>query len=111
MTKLFQNIISPDDNSFILVKNKLKNWKYPFDFENEILFLDDLIIYKIPFPLIRFGNGENSIINEENLLAKIDKWHWNFTNKIFQGSIIESSSIFMNNNNFTHERIRLRSLN
>lgn len=67
MTKLFQNIISPNDNSFILVKNKLK---YPFDFENEILFLDDLIIYKIPFPLIRFGNGENSIINEENLLAK-----------------------------------------
>jgi hypothetical protein len=73
--------------------------------------LDDLIIYKIPFPLIRFGNGENSIINEENLLAKIDKWHWNFTNKIFQGSIIESSSICMNNNNFAHERIGLRSLN
>ena len=100
ITKLIQNIISPDESVCIHVKNKLKNRTQPFDFENELFFFADLISCKIPFSFIRFGDGENSIMNGNNLSAKIDNWYWNSSNKRFQDSLIESSSICMSHNNF-----------
>ena len=56
LTELIQNIISPDENVYILVKNKLKNRMQPFDFENELIFFANLISYKVPFSFIRFGD-------------------------------------------------------
>ena len=100
LTELIQNINSPDENVCIIVKNKLKNRIQPFDFENELIFFANLISCKIPFSFIRFGDGENSIMNGKNLIAKKDKWYWNSNNKLFQDSLIESSSICMNQNNF-----------
>lgn len=100
LTKLIQNIIIPDDNACIIVKEKLKNRTQPFYFENELFFFADLILCKIPFSFIRFGDGEHYIMNGDNISAKIDKWNWNPNNKKFQNSLIESSSICINHNNF-----------
>ena len=104
ITNLIENIKQYKINSnyigCILVKNKLKNRTHPFDFENEFFFFTDLISCKIPFSFIRFGDGENSIMKGAKLEAIVDKWHWNPKNKKFQDSLIESSSICINNNNF-----------
>ena len=100
LTKVIQNIICPDDNACIIVKKQLKNRTQPFSFENELLFFADLISCQIPFSFIRFGDGEHYIMNGDNISAKIDKWNWNPNNKKFQNSLIESSSICMNHNNF-----------
>ena len=100
LTKLIENIISPDEKTCILVKNKLNNRTQPFDFENELFFFADLISCKIPFSFIRFGDGENSIMKGDVLSAKIDKWYWNSKNKNFQKSLIDSSSICLYHNNF-----------
>ena len=100
LTKLIQNIINPDENVCIFVKNQLKNRAQPFDFENELFFFADLISCKIPFSFIRFGDGENSIMKGDVHDTKIDKWYWNPKNKKFQDSLIESASICMHHNNF-----------
>lgn len=54
----------------------------------------------IPFSFIRFGDGENSIMKGYKYNVLTDNWHWNFKNKEFQDSLIESSSICINNNSF-----------
>ena len=51
------------------------------------------------FPFIRFADGENSIMTGKELKG-IDKTHWNPNNKLFRNSLIESSSICMNDNCF-----------
>ena len=104
ITYLMENIkkyeINSNEINCITVKNKLKNRTQPFVFENELLFFFDLISCKIPFSFIRFGDGENSIMKGVKLEAIIDKWYWNPKNKKFRDSLIESSSICINHNNF-----------
>lgn len=90
------------EKNCIFAKNKLKNRIKPLDFENELLFFIDLIVCKIPFSFIRFADGENAIMKGLKLTPRetIDKWNFNPSNKNFQNSLIESSSICMNPNSF-----------
>ena len=92
--KIFNNI----NCSFI--QDKLNHRVKPFEFEEELLFILNLIQCKIPFSLIRFGDGENAIMRGESFGSKKDKWHWNSNNKIFQNSLIESSNVCNSNNSF-----------
>ena len=94
------NISSNVSNNCILVKNILHNRKKPFDYENELFFFIDLISCKIPFSFARFGDGENSIMRGDKIYSSLDKWNWDIKNKKFQESLIESSSICINHNNF-----------
>jgi hypothetical protein len=94
------NHVFYNDIDCIIVKNKLKKRIHPFDFVNEFHFFTDLISCKIPFSFIRFGDGENLIMKGAKINVLIDKWHWNPKNKKFQESLIESSSICINHNNF-----------
>lgn len=98
--KLNQNEITSNNNTCMEVKYKLENREQPLDFENELIFFTDLIMCKIPFSFIRFGDGENSIMKGYKYKAQTDNWHWNFKNKEFQDSLIESSSICINHNSF-----------
>ena len=79
---------------------KLYNRTQPLEFENEFFFFIELLECNIPFSLIRFGDGENSIMKGKKLKAGVDKWYWSSENKNFQKSLIESSSICLNNNSF-----------
>ena len=72
----------------------------PFDFENELIFFISLIICKIPFSFIRFGDGENFIMKGLNIKAKTDKWIWKPENQKFRKSLIDSVNICTNKNNF-----------
>ena len=66
----------------------------------KMIIFFDLISCKIPFSFIRFADGENCImkgIKRENIK---DKWYWNPKNNKFRDSLIESSSICINHNNF-----------
>ena len=78
---------------------KLYNRTRPFNYEDELIFITDLISCDIPFSFIRFADGENSIMVGKELKG-IDKWHWNPNNKIFRESLIESVNICMNDNCF-----------
>lgn len=78
----------------------LHNRKGPFEFEDEFFFFSKLIECNIPISLIRFGDGENLIMKGNNLKVAVDKWHWRPENKNFQKSLIESTSICVNNNKF-----------
>ena len=84
----------------LLVKNKLKNRTHPFDFANELIFFTELISCKIPFSFIRFADGEYAIMKGKTINATLDRWYWNPNNKKFQQSLIKSSSICTNENNF-----------
>jgi len=97
---LIQNKINTNNNACINIKNKLENRTKPFDFENELIFFTELIMCKIPFSFIRFGDGENSIMKGNKFDAQKDNWHWKYQNKEFQNKLIESSSICTNPNNF-----------
>jgi len=98
ITNLNKN--TPTNNACILIKEKLNNRKNPLEFENELNFFIELISCKIPFLFIRFGDGENKIMKGIKLKVKVDKWHWDAKNEKFQKSLIESSSICLNNNSF-----------
>jgi len=65
-----------------------------------LLFFIDLISCKIPFSFIRFGDGENFIMKGIQLNEKKDKWHWSINDTRFRESLIESSSICLNNKGF-----------
>ena len=82
------------------IGRKLYNRTGPFEFEVEFLFISKLIECNISISLIRFGDGENLIMKGNDLKVVLDKWHWHSKNKNFQKSLIESSSICVNNNNF-----------
>ena len=82
------------------IGRKLYNRTGPFEFEVEFLFISKLIECNISISLIRFGDGENLIMKGNHLKVVLDKWHWHSKNKNFQKSLIESSSICVNNNNF-----------
>jgi len=78
---------------------RLYNRTKPFEYEDELIFMIDLISCDIPFSFIRFGDGENSIMLGKELSA-MDKWHWNPNNKLLRDSLIESSSICTYDNCF-----------
>ena len=78
---------------------RLYNRTKPFKYEDELIFILDLISCDIPFSFIRFADGENSIMIGKELKG-IDKWHWNPNNKLFPDSLIESSSICTHDNCF-----------
>jgi hypothetical protein len=98
--KIIKNEINTNDNVCIGIKNKIIKRTQPLDFENELLFFTDLIMCKIPFSFIRFGDGENSIMKGDKFNASKDNWYWKNKNKEFQNSLIESSSICTNLNSF-----------
>ena len=100
ITELIENNTNFDHNICHFIKRKLKNRKHPFDYEDELSFFISLIICKIPFSFIRFGDGEEHIMAGKRINTITDKWFWNNTNKKFQESLIESSSICINSNNF-----------
>ena len=64
-----------------------------------MIFIISLISCKIPFSFIRFGDGEESIMSGKTIEG-IDKWYWEPKNNKFQKSLIEASSICLNNYNF-----------
>jgi hypothetical protein len=96
----FSNYIFSNDIDCVNVKNKLEDRTMPKDYINEFLFITNLITCKIPFSFIRFGDGENLIMKGINVNVLNDKWNWNSTNIKFKESLIESSSICTNHNNF-----------
>lgn len=100
LTKLLMNEINLDYNDCLFIKHKLKKREGPFDFENEFYFFVSLISCKIPFSFIRFGDGECSIMKAKTFNCPRDKWVWLPENKNFRKSLIESSSICINTNNF-----------
>ena len=100
LNSITSNHVFYNDIDCIIVKNMLKNRIHTFDFIKELYFFTDLISCKIPFSFIRFGDGENFIMKGVNITAFTDKWHWNPKNKEFRESLIESSSICINHNNF-----------
>ena len=83
-----------------MIKNKLTKREGPFDFEDELKFFTELISCQIPFSFIRFGDGENSIMKGKAINCRQDRWKWNPSNKKFQESLIQSSSICTKDNNF-----------
>ena len=96
-------LINNSSNSYNIycsyTKQNLNNRSQPFFYEDELYFITDLILCDIPFSLIRFADGENSIMKGIELTG-IDMWHWSSNNKKFQESLIESASICSNGNNF-----------
>ena len=82
------------------IQEKLNFRTKPFEFKEELIFILGLIQCKIPFSFIRFGDGEKAIMKGESFGSKKDKWHWDYKNKLFQYSLIESSTICNNYNSF-----------
>ena len=82
------------------IQEKLNFRTKPFEFKEELIFILGLIQCKIPFSFIRFGDGEKAIMKGESFGSKKDKWHWDCKNKLFQYSLIESSTICNNYNSF-----------
>lgn len=97
--KIFEKTnIEEKDCQFI--SNELNNRIKPFEYENELSFFACLISCKIPFSFIRFGDGEEYIMRGINFKLNKDNWSWNQNNQKFRESLIESSSICLNPNNF-----------
>lgn len=100
ITELIINNLNLNNNECRFIKNELKKRNNPFDFENEFFFFASLILCKIPFSFIRFGDGEEYIMRGKDIGSKMDKWHWNPKNLQLRNSLIESSSICTSYNNF-----------
>ena len=90
----------PANNICMIAKNQLENRTHPFDYESEFNFFISLISCKIPFSFIRFADGEEFIMRGKYINCRRDKWYWTPENKNFRESLIESSSICTNPNNF-----------
>ena len=97
--QIFSYDINLNDDTCIFIKNKLLERKRPFNYEDEFYFFISLISCKIPFSFIRFADGEEYIMRGQ-YIESIDKWHWNPKNQKFRESLIASSSICSNQNNF-----------
>ena len=100
ITELIESKTDFNNTVCHFIKRKLKNRKQPFDYEEELSFFISLILCKIPFSFIRFADGEESIMAGKSFNFEKDKWFWNNTNQKFQKSLIESTSICLNQNNF-----------
>jgi len=98
--ELIQSETNFDNKICQFINTKLKNRKKPFDFEEELCFIISLIACKIPFSFIRFADGENYIMRGKKINVGIDNWNWDDKNQKFRESLIESSSICLNPNNF-----------
>ena len=99
-TRLNEAEIGSVNNTCFLVKNQLENRTHPFDYETEFNFFISLISCKIPFSFIRFADGEESIMKGQRFDCQRDNWYWTPKNKKFRESLIESSSICTEPNNF-----------
>ena len=100
VTELIESEANFDKKICNIIKRKLKNRKQPFDYEGELSFIISLILCKIPFSFIRFGDGEEHIMSGKPFNTSRDKWYWNNKNKNFQKNLIKSSSICSIPNNF-----------
>ena len=97
---LIVNHLKFDENACKYAKELLDKRTKPFDYENELIFFISLILCKIPFSFIRFGDGEEHIMRGHKVKAKADKWIWKPNNKKFRKGLIESANICKNKNNF-----------
>ena len=100
ITRLIENGTDLDKNICLFVNRTLENRIHPFDYEEELSFIISLILCKIPFSFIRFGDGEEHIMTGKTFDSKNDKWFWNNNNQDFKISLIKSSSICLQQNNF-----------
>ena len=97
--QIFGSDINLKNETCLFIKNKLLERKRPFNYEDEFYFFISLISCQIPFSFIRFADGEEYIMRGHTIKS-IDKWHWEPKNQKFRKSLIESSSICTNPNNF-----------
>ena len=100
ITNLLENEINFDETICRFIKGKLKNRIQPFEYEEELSFIISLILCKIPFSFVRFGDGEEHIMTGKPFATARDKWAWNNKDKKFQISLIKSASICKSPNNF-----------
>lgn len=100
ITNLIENKINFNETICRFVKQKLKKRIRPFDYEEELSFIISLILCKIPFSFVRFGDGEEHIMSGKPFATGRDKWVWNNKDKQFQISLIKSASICKHANNF-----------
>ena len=99
LEQIFGYDLNLNNETCLFIKNKLMERKRPFNYEDEFYFFISLISCKIPFSFIRFADGEEFIMRGHSIKS-IDKWHWSPKNKKFRESLIDSSSICINSNNF-----------
>ena len=90
---LLENEINFDETICRFIKGKLKNRIQPLEYEEELSFIISLILCKIPFSFVRFGDGEEHIMTGKPFATARDKWAWNNKDKKFQISLIKSASI------------------
>ena len=95
ITRLIENGTDLDKNICLFVNRTLENRIHPLDYEEELSFIISLILCKIPFSFIRFGDGEEHIMTGKTFESKKDKWFWNNNNQDFKISLIKSSSIII----------------
>ena len=100
ITNLLENEINFDESICRFINGKLKNRIQPFEYEEELSFIISLILCKIPFSFVRFGDGEEHIMSGKPFATGRDKWVWNNNDKQFQISLIKSASICKRANNF-----------
>ena len=77
ITNLLENEINFDETICRFIKGKLKNRIQPFEYEEELSFIISLILCKIPFSFVRFGDGEEHIMTGKPFATARDKWAWN----------------------------------
>ena len=82
ITNLLENEINFDETICRFIKGKLKNRIQPLEYEEELSFIISLILCKIPFSFVRFGDGEEHIMTGKPFATARDKWAWN--NILFQ---------------------------
>ena len=95
ITRLIENGTDLDKNICLFVNRTLEKRIHPLDYEEELSFIISLILCKIPFSFIRFGDGEEHIMTGKTFDSKKDKWFWNNNNQDFKISLIKSSSIII----------------
>ena len=77
ITNLIEYKINFNETICRFVKQKLKKRIRPFDYEEELSFIISLILCKIPFSFVRFGDGEEHIMSGKPFATGRDKWVWN----------------------------------
>ena len=77
ITNLLENEINFDETICRFIKGKLKNRIQPFEYEEELSFIISLILCKIPFSFVRFGDGKEHIMTGKPFATARDKWAWN----------------------------------
>ena len=97
---LIRKKINIDENTCKYIKELLNKRTQPFEFKNELIFFISLILCKVPFSFIRFGDGEEFIMRGNQVQTKVDNWMWKPKNQKFRKYLIDSVNICTNKNNF-----------